>query len=113
MKKTLLILSLISLMGITTLGADNVSIDKEVTGINKETLEVRNIEGQEATLEQEQVNANVIKIYNDQLKQESNEMVLRENNELKDELSQEVENDSKAMKYLIGALVIIGVAVAL
>ena len=55
MKK--LVLGLMILSSLSVFSADNVVIDKEVTGINKETIETREVADKKIDLEQKEVNA--------------------------------------------------------
>ena len=55
MKK--LVLGLMILSSLSVFSADNVVIDKEVTGINKETIETREVADKKIDLEQKEVTA--------------------------------------------------------
>lgn len=118
MKKTVLLLMLAMSLGIYSAENEvapqsNVLIDKEVTGVNKDTLEVREIKEESLELEQEKVDATRLNVSNKKLKEEKESNLLREDEKLKKELSQDVEKESSIWKILLGILVVAGVAVAL
>ncbi|MFK4784726.1 hypothetical protein [Fusobacterium sp. MFO224] len=110
MKKMLVIMMLSCSAGL--FAADNVILDKQVTGINKETIETREIKDSGVKLEKENVEGMRAKISDKNMKNEKQE-VLGEDSDLQKELSGEVEKDSSFMKILLGVLGIVAVGVAL
>lgn len=117
MKKTVLLLMLAMSLGIysaeTKTPENNVTIGKEVTGVNKDTLEVRDIKEETLDLEQEKVDATRLNVSNKKLKEEKEANLLREDEKLKKELSGEVEKESSPWKIILGILAVVGIAVAL
>ncbi len=117
MKKTVLLLMLAMSLGIYSAEIkspeNNVTIGKEVTGVNRDTLEVREIKEENIILEQEKVDATRLNVSNKKLKEEKESNLLREDEKLKKELSGEVEKESSPWKIILGILAVVGVAVAL
>lgn len=109
MKKMLVIMMLSSSLGI--FAAENVVLDKQVTGVNKETIEKREIKNSGIKLEKENIEGKRAKISNKNIKN-SKEGVLGKDKELEKELSQEVKKDSSFMKIILGivGIVVIGTA---
>ena len=112
MKK--LVLSLMILGSLSIFGAENVVIDKQVTGINKETIETREVAGKKIELEQKEVDANDMRTSSVKIKegQESLE-VKNSNDELKKELAGNVEKEGSIWKYILGVLGVAAIAIAL
>ncbi|NME35024.1 MULTISPECIES: hypothetical protein [Fusobacterium] len=117
MKKLAILLMLSMSLGVYSAEqkapVNNVSIDKEVTGINRDTLELRDIKEEKLELEQEKVDATRLNVSTKELKEENEDTLLRENEKLKQEISQDVEKESSPLKYILGILAVIGIAVAL
>lgn len=118
MKKTVLLLMLAMSLGVYSaenevVQQSNVLIDKEVTGVNKDNLEVREIKEEGLELEQEKVDATRLNVSNKKLKEEKEANLLREDKKLKKELSQDVEKESSIWKIILGILAVAGIAVAL
>ena len=105
MKK--LVLGLMILSSLSVFSADNVVIDKEVTGINKETIETREVADKKIDLEQKEVNASEMREGQENLE------VKNSDEEIKKELAQDVSKDSSLWKYVLGVLGVIAIAVAL
>lgn len=112
MKK--LVLSLMILGSLSIFGAENVVIDKQVTGINKETIETREVAGKKIELEQKEVDASDMRTSSVKIKegQESLE-VKNSNDELKKELAGDVEKGGSVWKYILGVLGVAAIAIAL
>lgn len=118
MKKTILLLMLAMSIGIYSAETqvapqNNVLIDKEVTGVNKDTLEIRDIKEENLELEQEKIDATRLNVSNKKLKEEKESNLLREDEKLKKELSGNVEKESSPWKIILGILAVAGIAVAL
>ncbi|WP_300394007.1 hypothetical protein [Fusobacterium sp.] len=112
MKK--LVLGLMLLSSLTMFAGENVVIDKEVTGVNKETIETREVANKKINLEQKEVNASEMKTSSNKIKegQESLE-VKNSDDEIKKELASDVSKESSIWKYVLGVIGVIAVAVAL
>ena len=112
MKK--LVLGLMILGSLSTFSADNVVIDKEVTGVNKETIETREVVNKKINLDQKEVNASEMRTSSKKIKegQESLE-VKNSDDEIKKELASDVSKDSSIWKYVLGILGVVAIAVAL
>lgn len=108
MKK--LVVSLFLLSALVVSAEDSMTaIDKEVTGVNKEQLEMKEIETKEMLLKGQKIDSGSVELSGENLKnqQQKIKVVQNEKSALEDELSQGVEKKS-FLKYVIGAL---GVAV--
>lgn len=112
MKK--LVLCLMILGSLSAFSAESVVIDKEVTGVNKETIETREVADKKINLDQKEVDASEIKISSKKIKegQESLE-VKNSDDEIKKELASDVSKESSIWKYVLGVLGVIAIAVAL
>lgn len=112
MKK--LVLSLMILGSLSIYGADNVVIDKEITGVNKETIETREVAGKKIDLEQKEIDASEMRTSSRKIKdnQESLE-VQNSDDEIKKELAGDVSKDRSIWKYILGVLGVAAIAVAL
>ena len=112
MKK--LVLGLMILSSLSVFSADNVVIDKEVTGINKETIETREVADKKIVLEQKEVTASEMRTSSKKIKEgQENLEVKNSDEEIKKELAQDVSKDSSLWKYVLGVLGVIAIAVAL
>lgn len=112
MKKFLSIMMIIG--SISIFAGDNVVIDKEVTGINKETLETREVKEKKIDLEQKEVDAEELKASSTKIKDNKESLNSENTNEdIKKELSSNVSKESSLWKYIVGALVVVGAAFAL
>lgn len=114
MKKTfatLFLLSTICVMGATD---DITAIDKEVQGVNKEQLEIREIPTEEVVLENQKIDSGAIKVTNDNYQNQNQKIkvVQGEKSALEDELSQGVEKKSY-LKYILGGLGVVALIIAL
>lgn len=113
MKKLLGVLFLLGSM--TVMGADDITaIDKEVTGVNKEQLEIREIPTEEVLLENQKIDSGAIKVTNDSFQNQNQKIkvVQGEKSALEDELSQGVEQKS-FLKYILGGIGVIALIIAL
>lgn len=114
MKKTMAILFLLST--ICAIGAEEgiTALDKEVQGINKEQLEIREIPTEEIILEGQKIESGTIKVTNDNYQNQNQKIkvVQGEKTTLEDELSQGVEKKS-FWKYIIGGLGVVALIIAL
>ena len=112
MKK--LVLGFMILSSLSVFSAENVVIDKEVTGINKETIETREVADKKIDLEQKEVNASKMRTSSKKIKEgQENLEVKNSDDEIKKELAQDVSKDSSLWKYVLGVLGVIAIAVAL
>lgn len=112
MKK--LVLGLMILSSLTMFAGENVVIDKEVTGVNKETIETREVANKKINLEQKEVNASEMKTSSKKIKEgQENLEVKNSDDEIKKELASDVSKESSLWKYVLGVLGVIAVAVAL
>ncbi len=112
MKK--LVLGLMILSSLTMFAAENVVIDKEVTGVNKETIETREVANKKINLEQKEVSASEMKTSNKKIKEgQENLEVKNSDDEIKKELASDVSKESSIWKYVLGVLGVIAIAVAL
>lgn len=114
MKKAVTILFLLSVM--CAVGAEEgiTALDKEVQGINKEQLEIREIPTEEVILEGQKVESGAIKVTNDNYQNQNQKIkvVQGDKSALEDELSQGVEKKS-FWKYIIGGLGVVALIIAL
>lgn len=90
------------------------AIDKEVTGVNKEQLERKEIETKEMLLKNQNINTGSVELSSENLKEQQQKIkvVQNEKSALEDELSQGVEEKS-FLKYIIGAVGVIALIIAL
>lgn len=110
MKKMLVIMMLSCSAGL--FAAENVVLDKEVTGINKETIETREIKDSGVKLETENVEGMRAKISDKNIKNEK-QGVLNKDNDLQNELSGEVKKDTSFFKILLGIVGVVAIGIAL
>lgn len=113
MKK--LVISLFLLGAIVVSAEDNMTaIDKEVTGVNKEQLEMKEIETKEMLLKGQKIDSGSVELSGENLKnqQQKIKVVQNEKSALEDELSQGVEKKS-FLKYIMGALGVVVLIIAL
>lgn len=113
MKK--LIASLFLLSTMVVCAAESVTaIDKQVTGVNKEQLERKEIETKEMLLKNQNINTGSVELSSENLKEQQQKIkvVQSEKSALEDELSQGVEEKS-FLKYIIGAVGVIALIIAL
>ncbi|WP_163468743.1 hypothetical protein [Fusobacterium sp. IOR10] len=110
MKKMLVIMMLSCSAGL--FAAENVVLDKEVTGINKETIETREIKDSGVKLETENVEGMRAKISDKNIKNEK-QGVLNKDSDLQNELSGEVKKDTSFLKILLGVVGIVAIGIAL
>ena len=90
------------------------AIDKQVTGVNKEQLERKEIETKEMLLKNPNINTGSVELSSENLKEQQQKIkvVQSEKSALEDELSQGVEEKS-FLKYIIGAVGVIALIIAL
>lgn len=112
MKK--LVLCLMILSSLSVFSAENVVIDKEVTGINKETIETRGVAEEKINLDQKEVDATEMRTSSKKIKEgQENLEVKNSDDEIKKELASDVSKDSSIWKYILGVVGVIAIAVAL
>lgn len=112
MKKAVLYLMILG--SISMYAADNVVIDKEVTGINKETIETREVAGKKINLDQKEIDASEMRTSSRKIKDGQESLEVKDSDsEIKKELSEDVSKDRSIWKYVLGVLGVIAVAVAL
>lgn len=114
MKKLFATLFLLSTMCV--MGADEgvTALDKEVQGVNKEQLEIREIPTEEVILESQKVESGAIKVTNDNYQNQNQKIkvVQGEKSALENELSQGVEEKSY-WQYILGGLGVVALIIAL
>lgn len=113
MKKLSAMLFLLSTMYV--MGADEgiTAIDKEVQGVNKEQLEIREIPTEDVILKGQKVESGAIEVTNDNYQNQTQKIkVVQEKSALEDELSQGVEEKS-IWKYVLGGLGVVALIIAL
>lgn len=111
MKKIILIAMILG--SINLFGEEKLLIDKKVTGVNKETIEQREIETRKINLREAQIEGENIEISNNEIKNgKENIEIISDDDSIRKELATEVKKDNSFWKYIIGALgiVILGVA---
>ena len=112
MKKLMASLFLLSTM-VVCAEESVTAIDKEVTGVNKEQLERKEIETKEMLLKNQNINTGSVELSSENLKEQQKiKVVQNEKSALEDELSQGVEEKS-FLKYIIGAVGVIALIIAL
>lgn len=112
MKKAVLYLMILG--SISMYAADNVVIDKEVTGINKETIETREVAGKKINLDQKEIDASEMRTSSRKIKDGQESLEVKDSDsEIKKELAEDVSKDKSIWKYVLGVLGVIAVAVAL
>lgn len=99
---------------LVTLAETAPVLDKEVQGINKEQLEFKEIKTNDVLLKDQKLEASSSEITNDRFQNQDHKIkvVQGEKSALEDELSQGVEKKS-FIKYIIGGIAVIAIAVAL
>lgn len=114
MKKLFATLFLLSTMCVLGANEDVTAIDKEVQGVNKEQLEIREIPTEEVILENQKVNSGATPLTNDSYQNQNQKIkvVQGEKSALEDELSQGVEKKSY-LKYILGGLGVVALIIAL
>lgn len=113
MKKLIASLFLLSTM-VVYAEESITAIDKQVTGVNKEQLERKEIETKEMLLKNQNINTGSVELSSENLKEQQQKIkvVQSEKSALEDELSQGVEEKS-FLKYIIGAVGVIALIIAL
>ena len=111
MKKLIASLFLLSTM-VVCAEESVTAIDKQVTGVNKEQLERKEIETKEMLLKNQNINTGSVELSSENLKEQQQKVVQSEKSALEDELSQGVEEKS-FLKYIIGAVGVIALIIAL
>lgn len=112
MKKWILIGMILGSVSICA--QENLKIDKQVTGVNKETIEERELSDAKIDLRKAEVSGKEIKVSNKKIKNsEENLEINNSQDNLKKELASDVEKESSIWKYILGALGIVAIAVAL
>lgn len=111
MKK--IIIGMMMVSSLSLMASENVKIDKQVTGVNKETIEVREIEQSNIKLKKENIEGSKLKVSDENIKNSKETVILRQDNSLDKELSGEVEKESSFLKVLLGILGVAAIAVAL
>lgn len=113
MKKLVASLFLLSTM-VVCAEESVTAIDKQVTGVNKEQLERKEIETKEMLLKNQNINTGSVELSSENLKEQQQKIkvVQSEKSALEDELSQGVEEKS-FLKYIIGAVGVIALIIAL
>lgn len=113
MKKLIASLFLLSTM-LVNAEESVTAIDKEVTGVNKEQLERKEIETKEMLLKNQNINTGSVELSSENLKEQQQKIkvVQNEKSALEDELSQGVE-DKSFLKYIIGAIGVVALIIAL
>ena len=115
MKKLFATLFLLST--IAAMGAQDVSvIDKQVQGVNKEQLEIKEVEPNDVLLKNQTVESGAIKVTNDNFQNQNQNQKIKvvqgQKSALENELSQGVEKKS-FLKYIIGGIAVIALVIAL
>ncbi len=114
MKKLLTVLFLATT--ICAMGADEgvTALDKEIQGVNKEQLEIREIPTEEVILENQKIESGAIKVTNDNYQNQTQKIkvVQGDKSALEEELSQGVEEKSY-WKYILGGLGVVVLVIAL
>lgn len=113
MKKLFATLFLLST--IAAMGAQDVSvIDKQVQGVNKEQLEIKEVEPNDVLLKNQTIESGAIKVTNDNFQNQNQKIkvVQGQKSALENELSQGVEKKS-FLKYIIGGIAVIALVIAL
>ncbi|STO31238.1 Uncharacterised protein [Fusobacterium necrogenes] len=113
MKKLFTMLFLLSAICVLGAGEDVTALDKEIQGINKEQLEIREIPTEEVILKEQNINSGAIEVTNDNYQNQTQKIkVVQEKSALEDELSQGVEEKS-IWKYILGGIGVIALIIAL
>lgn len=92
--------------------ADPVVIDKQITGVNKESLENREIKSGTQEIKGN-VSVKSVDVSTEQVKNQKQKINLQNNKDLEDELSQGMDKKSNIWKWIMGALTVVGVAIIL
>lgn len=112
MKKLMTVLLMAGSMMTFANTSQSVVIDKEVTGINKESLENRTIKVQNQGIK-DTVKVTDADISTEQVKNQKQKINVQNNKELEDELSEGVEKKSSLWKWIVGALTVVGAVIIL
>lgn len=113
MKKLMAALFLLSTLAVCA--EDSITaIDKEVTGVNKEQLERKEIETKEMLLKNQKIDTGSVELSSENMKEQQQKIKVVQNEKaaLEDELSQGVEKKS-FLKYIIGAVGVVALIIAL
>jgi hypothetical protein len=89
-----------------------VTIDKQVTGVNKESLETRTIKAQNQVIK-DSVKISNADISTEQLRNQQQKVNVQNNKDLEDELSKGVEKKSSLWKWIVGAATVVGAIIIL
>ncbi|WP_022819955.1 hypothetical protein [Fusobacterium russii] len=110
MKKTISMLFIIMSLAIYA----DATISKEVTGTNKQQLDVKEIDTEELLLKNQNLESSSVEISGENFKEKEDKVKLQQTNkaELEEELSQGVENKSY-LKYILGGLGVVALIIAL
>ncbi len=114
MKKIMAALFLVSTMVAFGAQDDVTTIGKEVQGVNKEQLEMKEIETNDVLLKNQNIQSGAIKVTNDNFQNQNQKIkvVQGQKNALEKELSQGVEEKS-FIKYIIGGIAVVALIIAL
>ncbi|MBR8700732.1 hypothetical protein IX317_000331 [Fusobacterium sp. DD29] len=114
MKKIMAALFLVSTMVALGTQEDVTTIGKEVQGVNKEQLEMKEIETNDVLLKNQNIQSGAIKVTNDNFQNQNQKIkvVQGQKNALEKELSQGVEEKS-FIKYIIGGIAVVALIIAL
>ena len=110
MKKTISILFVLMSMGLYA----DATISKEVTGTNKQQLDVKELDTDELLLKNQNLESSSVEISGENFKEQEEKVKVQQTNkvELEEELSQGVENKSY-LKYILGGLGVVALIIAL
>ena len=112
MKK--LIFAFMILGSVTLFAEEKLILDKQVTGINKESIEKREVKEKRIDLKEAKVDGKDIRVSNKKIKNsEENLEIVNSNDNIKKELATDVKKDSSIWKYIIGALGVAAIAISL
>lgn len=110
MKKTISILFIIMSLAIYA----DATISKEVTGSNKQQLDIKEIDTEELLLKNQNLESSSVEISGENFKEKEDKVKIQQTNkaELEEELSQGVENKSY-LKYILSGLGVVALIIAL
>ena len=97
---------------LTMANTQAVTIDKQVTGVNKESLETREIKVQNQGIK-DSVKISNADISTEQLRNQQQKVSVQNNKDLEDELSKGVEKKSSLWKWIVGAATVVGAIIIL
>lgn len=111
MKKSILALFLMISLGIY---ANDTTISREVTGANKQQLDVRELDTEELLLKNQNLESSSVEISGQNFKENEDKVKVQQTNKvaLEEELSQGVENKSY-LKYILGGIGVVALIIAL